>query len=87
LNHIKEKSDAKLYKFAKRFCTSLHEGRSGEDRRYAMRCGKILELGWRPLIKLSEGLAKTIEWYTRNEWWWRPLVDELYVLSDTPWRR
>ena len=62
-------------------------GRPGEDRRYAMRCGKILELGWRPLVKLGEGLAKTIEWYTRNEWWWRPLVDELYVLSDTPWRR
>jgi dTDP-glucose 4,6-dehydratase len=62
------------------------KGRPGEDRRYAMKCNKILGLGWKPLVKLGEGLAKTIEWYTRNEWWWRPLVDEVYVLSDTPWR-
>jgi len=50
------------------------KGRPGEDRRYAMRCGRILELGWRPLVKLGEGLAKTIEWYTRNEWWWLSLI-------------
>jgi len=60
--------------------------RPGEDRRYAMSCSKIMELGWRPLVKLGEGLAKTIDWYISNEWWWGPLVDEVYVSSDTPWR-
>ncbi len=61
-------------------------GRPGEDRRYAMRCEKIRGLGWRPRVSLDEGLRRTVEWYLRNEWWWRPLVDKTYVLSDEPWR-
>ncbi|MEL9997924.1 MAG: dTDP-glucose 4,6-dehydratase [Sulfolobales archaeon] len=60
--------------------------RPGEDRRYAMRCDKVYELGWRPETKLEVGLRKTIEWYLLNEWWWRPLLDQIYVLSDEPWR-
>ncbi|PLJ78365.1 dTDP-glucose 4,6-dehydratase [Infirmifilum sp. SLHALR2] len=61
-------------------------GRPGEDRRYAMRCGKLGELGWRPLVSLDEGLRRTVDWYLGNEWWWKPIVDETYVLSDEPWR-
>jgi len=61
-------------------------GRPGEDRRYAMRCEKIRELGWKPLINLDEGLRKTVKWYIDNEWWWKSIVDEIYVLSDEPWR-
>jgi len=60
-------------------------GRPGEDRRYAMKCEKIGELGWRPLVDLDEGLRRTVEWYLSNEWWWRPVVDETYVLADEPW--
>jgi dTDP-glucose 4,6-dehydratase len=60
--------------------------RPGEDRRYAMMCDKVYELGWRPETKLEVGLRKTIEWYLLNEWWWRPLLDQIYVLSDEPWR-
>lgn len=60
-------------------------GRPGEDRRYAMRCDKIRSLGWEPKVSLDEGLRRTIEWYLRNEWWWRPIVDEKYVLADEPW--
>ena len=59
--------------------------RPGEDMRYAMRCDKIMSLGWRPRYDLSKGLRETIEWYLSNEWWWRPLLDKTYVLSDTPW--
>jgi dTDP-glucose 4,6-dehydratase len=62
-------------------------GRPGEDRRYAMECSKVRELGWRPETTLEQGLRKTIEWYLRNEWWWRPLLDETYVLEDEPWKR
>jgi len=62
------------------------KGRPGEDRRYAMRCEKVMGLGWKPLVKLEEGLMKTIYWYRSNEWWWKPLVDEIYVMSDTPWK-
>ena len=60
--------------------------RPGEDRRYAMKCDKILELGWKPQIKLDEGLKMTIDWYLLNEWWWKPLLDETYVLRDEPWK-
>lgn len=28
-------------------------------------------LGWRPTIGLEDGLAATIQWYRRNEPWWR----------------
>jgi len=62
------------------------KGRPGEDRRYAMKCDKVRELGWKPMVGLEEGLRKTIEWYLLNEWWWRPLVDQVYVLGDEPWR-
>lgn len=60
-------------------------GRLGEDRRYAMRCDKIKELGWKPTTDLRKGLEETVKWYLRNKWWWEPLLDE-YVLSDEPWR-
>jgi len=61
------------------------KGRPGEDRRYAMRCEKVRELGWKPETTLGQGLRKTVEWYINNEWWWKPLLDE-YVLRDEPWR-
>jgi dTDP-glucose 4,6-dehydratase len=48
--------------------------RAGHDRRYAVDWSKIqTELGWTPTVTLEEGLAKTIEWYTTHESWWRPL--------------
>jgi dTDP-glucose 4,6-dehydratase len=59
--------------------------RPGEDRKYAMRCDKIQNLGWEPLITLRKGLEMTVRWYLGNEWWWRPLLDERYVLADHPW--
>jgi dTDP-glucose 4,6-dehydratase len=62
------------------------KSRPGEDRRYAMKCNKIMELGWRPETSLEEGLKSTIDWYLSNEWWWKPLLDETYVLRDEPWR-
>jgi len=60
-------------------------GRPGEDRRYAMTCRKIRGLGWSPRVALEEGLRRTIDWYVANRWWWEPLLDKRYVLSDTPW--
>ena len=59
--------------------------RPGEDMRYAMKCDKILELGWKPRYDLVDGLRETVEWYINNEWWWKPLLDKTYVLSETPW--
>jgi dTDP-glucose 4,6-dehydratase len=50
--------------------------RPGHDRRYSLDTGKLQSLGWKPLERFDEGLAKTVAWYRENEWWWRPIKDE-----------
>jgi dTDP-glucose 4,6-dehydratase len=47
--------------------------RPGHDFRYSLDCSKLRALGWKPKYSFDEALEETIEWYTRNEWWWRPL--------------
>jgi dTDP-glucose 4,6-dehydratase len=48
--------------------------RPGHDRRYAVDATRIgRELGWKPSVSLEQGLARTVDWYLANEWWWRPL--------------
>lgn len=47
--------------------------RPGHDRRYAMDCRKIQQLGWQPQETLSSGLAKTVHWYLTHPDWWQPL--------------
>lgn len=47
--------------------------RPGHDRRYALDCARIAQLGWRPNVAFDDGIARTIEWYRANEPWWRPL--------------
>jgi dTDP-glucose 4,6-dehydratase len=47
--------------------------RPGHDRRYALDCGKIKALGWRPSRDFGTEMAETVEWYRQNEWWWRPI--------------
>ena len=44
--------------------------RKGHDLRYAIDSRKITEeLGWRPSLKLEEGMRKTVEWYLANRTW------------------
>jgi dTDP-glucose 4,6-dehydratase len=48
--------------------------RPGHDRRYAIDATKLeTELGWRARETFDTGIARTVEWYLANEWWWRPL--------------
>lgn len=47
--------------------------RLGHDRRYALDSSRTHALGWQPRVSFSEGIAHTIEWYRRNDAWWRPL--------------
>jgi len=52
--------------------------RPGHDYRYALDNTKIKkELGWKPKIDLETGLAKTVEWYGNNPFWWMPLKEKL----------
>jgi len=44
--------------------------RPGHDRRYALDCNKAeMELGWKPIIPLDEGLRQTMKWYESNAEW------------------
>jgi len=48
--------------------------RPGHDARYAIDASKLeQELGWRAQENFDSGIAKTVEWYLANEWWWQPL--------------
>jgi dTDP-glucose 4,6-dehydratase len=56
------------------------DDRPGNDRRYAIDPSKAEhELGWRPAETFETGLSKTVDWYLRNEWWWRPIREERYA--------
>jgi len=56
--------------------------RPGHDRRYAIDISQITaELGWRPAVTFTDGLAATIDWYRKNEDWWRPLVERHNALA------
>ena len=62
------------------------EDRPGHDARYSLDSTKIRrELGWRPLQDFDEGIKKTVDWYLKNELWWKPLIDDK-VLHPTPWK-
>ena len=37
------------------------------------------ELGWKPQETFESGLARTIDWYLANEWWWRPIREQRYA--------
>jgi dTDP-glucose 4,6-dehydratase len=53
------------------------EDRKGHDLRYSVDISKITrELGYKPRINWETGLKETIEWYSANEAWWRPLKNK-----------
>ena len=52
--------------------------RPGHDKRYAIDATRIKnELGWIPSVTLNQGLKKTINWYIKNENWWKPLLSRV----------
>ncbi|MGF1549987.1 MAG: dTDP-glucose 4,6-dehydratase [Sphingomonadaceae bacterium] len=65
---------------SRRALITFVEDRPGHDRRYAIDPSKIeRELGWRAEESFASGLAKTIDWYLDNEWWWRPIRERDYA--------
>lgn len=48
--------------------------RPGHDRRYSIDTAKARALGWKPHHEFRDAMEKTIEWYVRNEWWWKKLI-------------
>ncbi|MCJ7680880.1 MAG: GDP-mannose 4,6-dehydratase, partial [Candidatus Aminicenantes bacterium] len=70
---------------AETICASLEKPHSlirfvsdrlGHDRRYALDCHRIKELGWKPALPFSNALESTIRWYADNEGWWRRIKDK-----------
>ena len=49
------------------------QDRPAHDRRYSLDVTKMTALGWVPIAPFEEALANTIDWYQKNEWWWKPL--------------
>ena len=47
--------------------------RPGHDHRYSLSSQKLSALGWEPRVRFDEGLARTVDWYRANEWWWGPI--------------
>ncbi|HQD27456.1 MAG TPA: dTDP-glucose 4,6-dehydratase [Methanoculleus thermophilus] len=47
--------------------------RPGHDWRYSLDSSKLRAMGWKPELDFETALRSTVQWYTENEWWWRPL--------------
>ncbi len=47
--------------------------RPGHDRRYSLGSEKVRALGWEPAVRFADGLARTVQWYRDNAWWWEPI--------------
>ena len=51
--------------------------RPGHDRRYALNCNKIKDLGWQTQQPFEDAVQATVEWYRANQSWWRPLKNDV----------
>jgi dTDP-glucose 4,6-dehydratase len=50
--------------------------RPGHDRRYSLDCSKLKKLGWRPQVKIEEGIKRTVRWYQENRDWWKRIKEK-----------
>jgi dTDP-glucose 4,6-dehydratase len=50
--------------------------RPGHDRRYCLDTSKLRALGWAPQVPFEDGLRRTVDWYRREQWWWRPIKEQ-----------
>jgi dTDP-glucose 4,6-dehydratase len=62
------------------------EDRPGHDFRYSLNSTLARhELGWKPEHNFESALKETVEWYIKNESWWKPLITDK-ILSPAPWK-
>ena len=50
--------------------------RPGHDLRYSLNTEKIRELGWESKTMFKDGIKNTLEWYTQNIEWWKPIIEK-----------
>jgi dTDP-glucose 4,6-dehydratase len=49
--------------------------KGAHDARYSMTSAKLRGLGWTPSRPFEQALIETVQWYQKNESWWRPLIE------------
>jgi len=49
--------------------------RQGHDRRYSLSTKKLEKLGFKCDTDFDEALRRTVEWYVKNERWWRAIKE------------
>ncbi len=76
LDHRRPRGNGAAYRDLITFVTD----RPGHDRRYAIDPSKVeRELDWRSSETFETGIAKTVDWYLHNAWWWKPIRDKIYA--------
>jgi dTDP-glucose 4,6-dehydratase len=50
--------------------------RPGHDRRYSVNIKKLTSLGWQPQKNFQQTLKETVQWYKKNENWWRKIKEQ-----------
>jgi dTDP-glucose 4,6-dehydratase len=50
--------------------------RLGHDRRYSIDIKKMGKLGWKPRHRFEDAMSETIDWYLKNETWWRRIKEK-----------
>ena len=61
--------------------------RPGHDRRFALDWTKAKnKLGYKPEYDFETWLEKTINWYRKNEWWWKPLKERQQDYFDKQYK-
>jgi dTDP-glucose 4,6-dehydratase len=56
--------------------------RPNHDRRYAVDTSKIADLGWGATSDFAARVHETVDWYRRNDAWWRPKLRDSEGLYD-----
>jgi dTDP-glucose 4,6-dehydratase len=49
--------------------------RTGHDRRYSIDTSKLESLGFKLTTNFDEALERTVDWYVKNEPWWRAIKE------------
>jgi dTDP-glucose 4,6-dehydratase len=58
---------------------SFVKDRPGHDRRYAMDASKIRgDLEWEPAHTFERGIRETVDWYLKNQSWWKHVMSGEY---------
>ena len=70
----------KKLKIGKKVKIQFVKDRPGHDFRYALNSQKIKKkIGWKPKIKLYDGILKTVNWYINNQNFFSKISKKLFI--------